>query len=256
MRQSIDPRPGISVSTLAWDYAPDFNVPEHSHKSDQLIYATCGVMEVFSGQTCWFIPPHFGVWIPARVLHRIRMKGAVSMRTLYLRRNRGHPMPDTCEVRRVSPLLRELILESVRLRRLRYANSHHRALRDLILHQLAHAAPISVSLTLPNDPRALAVAQALLDHAQSPAPLRELCERSGASVRTIERIFAKELGVSIETWRRQMRLMKAMERMVSGIPVKQIAFELGYRQASPFIEMFRRTLGMTPRAWLTENAKI
>ena len=81
---------------------------------------------------------------------------------------------------------------------------------------------------------------------------------TAASIRreSIERIFAKELGVSIETWRRQMRLMKAMERMVSGIPVKQIAFELGYRQASPFIEMFRRTLGMTPRAWLTENAKI
>jgi len=252
----LDPKPGFSVSTLAYDYPPDFNVPEHLHNSDQLIYAVTGVMEICAGQTCWFIPPHFAVWIPARVRHRIHMKGAVSMRTLYMRRSRARPMPETCEVRRVTPLLRELILESVRLRRLRYTNPLHCALRDLILNQLVNAAPIAASVTLPADRRALAVAQALMNVPHEPASLRDLCARAGASVRTVERIFARELGVSIETWRRQVRLMKAIERMVSGVPVKQIAFDLGYRHASPFIEMFRRTMGATPRAWLVANAKI
>ncbi len=69
-------------------------------------------------------------------------------------------------------------------------------------------------------------------------------------------MYIDELGVTIETWRRQIRLMKAMERIVCGVPIKQIAFELGYRQATPFIEMFRRTRGTTPRAWLIANAKI
>jgi hypothetical protein len=67
MRQRTGPKPRISVPTLAWYYKPDFHVPEHSHNGDHLIYATTGVMEVFSVQTCRFILPNFAARIPARV---------------------------------------------------------------------------------------------------------------------------------------------------------------------------------------------
>src|SRR5579863_3958516 len=60
----FDPRPGISVSTLAYEYPADYQVPEHAHGSDQLIYAVRGVMEVFSDQNMWLIPPQFAIWIP------------------------------------------------------------------------------------------------------------------------------------------------------------------------------------------------
>src|ERR1022692_1127201 len=77
-----DPKPGVSISTLAYEYPPGFIVPDHAHGSDQVIYATRGVMEVCAGQSLWLTPPHLAVWIPARTQHRIRMPGAVSMRTL------------------------------------------------------------------------------------------------------------------------------------------------------------------------------
>jgi AraC-like DNA-binding protein len=184
------------------------------------------------------------------------MKGAVSMRTLYIRTSRATGAPQTTEVRRVSPLLRELILECVRLGQLRYGNPLHRAIRSLILDQLRMARPLAASVTMPSDSRAVKVAEALLAHPGQSASLHTVCAAAGASVRTIERIFARELGVSIENWRRQVRLMKALEGIVRGVPVKQIAFELGYRQASPFIEMFRRTVGTTPGAWLARDGKI
>ena len=56
-----DPKPGVSISTLAYEYPADFNVPEHSHGSDQLIYATRGLMQVSAGQSYWLIPPQFAV---------------------------------------------------------------------------------------------------------------------------------------------------------------------------------------------------
>jgi len=80
-----DPNPGVSVATLAHEYPSKFQVPEHVHGSNQLIYAISSVMEVFSDQSMRLIPPHFAVWIPARTTHRIHMPGPVSMRTLYLR---------------------------------------------------------------------------------------------------------------------------------------------------------------------------
>jgi AraC-like DNA-binding protein len=51
-----------------------------------------------------------------------------------------------------------------------------------------------------------------------------------------------------------VRLMKAIELLVEGCPVKEVAFEVGYRQPSAFVEMFRQTLGATPKAWVSALA--
>jgi len=244
-----DPQPGTSISTLAYEYPPGFQVPEHAHGADQVIYATRGVMEVSAGQSFWLIPPQFAIWIPARTMHRIRMPGAVSMRTLYLRRGLAPKAPATCAVLHVAPLLRELIVEAVRIGQLRACNRLHSALRDLVVFHLEGASSVPTFVTLPKDPRALAVAQALIaDQADHPS-LHSLCARAGASVRTIERVFRSEVGADFATWRRQARLMKAVELLAGGSSVKQAAFAIGYRQPSAFVEMFRRTFGATPKVW-------
>ena len=245
----FDPKPGVSISTLAWDYPPGFLVPEHSHGSDQLIYATRGVMELTVGQSFWLIPPHFALWIPARTVHRIRMPAAVAMRTLYLRRRLARGLPGECTVMHVTPLLRELIVEAVRTGSLGNGNRVHRALRDMLVEQLRTATPIPAGVTLPRDPRALAVAQALMTNPARGTALHALCLRAGASVRTIERAFRKEVGMDFESWRRQVRLMKGIELLVEGRSVKEVAFEVGYRQPSAFVQMFRKTMGTTPKAW-------
>lgn len=141
-----DPKPGFSVSTLAWEYAPGFQVPEHGHGSDQLIFATHGVMEVASGESLWLIPPHFGIWIPALTLHSIRMPGAVSMRTLYFRPGLTRGMPAACAVLHVTPLLRELIVHTVGIGQLSARRPLHRALREVIVAQLASASPVPVTI--------------------------------------------------------------------------------------------------------------
>jgi AraC-like DNA-binding protein/mannose-6-phosphate isomerase-like protein (cupin superfamily) len=259
MRQSVvreyDPKPGVSIATLAYEYPPAFHVPEHAHGSDQLLYATRGMMEVSAGQSFWVIPPHFAIWIPARTSHRLRMPGAVSMRTLYLRSGLVRGLPGRCTVLHVTPLLRELVVEAVRLGQLRKRNRLQAALSDLLVAQLQNASPVPTVVTLPRDRRALAVAQASVgDLAASPS-LPALCASVGVSVRTIERSFQRDTGMTFETWRRQVRLTKAVELLVGGCPVKEAAFEVGYRQPSAFVEMFRQTLGATPKAWVSALAR-
>ena len=244
-----DPKPGVAISTLAYEYPAGYDVPEHAHGADQLIYATRGVMEISAGQSLWLTPPHLAVWIPARTQHRIRMPGAVSMRTLYLRQGLLRRPPQVCTVLHVSPLFRELVVEAVRVGPLRVSIHLHRALRDVILWQLQNAAPVPMSVSLPEDSRALRLAQAFIADLAGAPPLDALCRKAGASVRTIERIFRRELGTSFEFWRRQVRLMKAVELLVSGHSVKEVGFALGYRQPTAFVEMFRGVLGTTPGAW-------
>jgi AraC-like DNA-binding protein/mannose-6-phosphate isomerase-like protein (cupin superfamily) len=259
MRQSAvlteyDPGRGVSVATLAYEYPSQFHVPEHAHGSDQLIYAISGIMEVSSDQSAWLIPPHFALWIPARTLHRIYMPGPVSMRTLYLRSGLVSGLEPRCAVLHVAPLLRELVVEIVRVGKLRARNRYECALRELLIAQLHGASPVPTFVTLPRDARALAVAQRILrDPAESKA-LARLCAEVGVSVRTVERWFRKDVGTNFELWRRQVRLTKAVELLVSGCSIKEVAYKIGYRQSSAFVEMFRRTFGATPKAWISSLA--
>jgi AraC-like DNA-binding protein len=246
-----DPKRGVSVATLAYEYPSSFQVPEHAHGSDQLIYAISGLMEVSSDQSVWFIPPHFALWIPAWTDHRILMPGPVSMRTLYLRTGLNARSGPGCAVLHVTPLLRELIVETVRVGQLRMRNRYECALRGLLIPQLQKASPLPTFVTLPREERALGVARAILRNPAESKSMAALCAEVGVSVRTIERTFVKEVGTNFESWRRQVRLMKAVELLVSGCSIKEVAFKIGYCQSSAFVEMFRRTFGTTPKAWIS-----
>ncbi|MGA2602571.1 MAG: AraC family ligand binding domain-containing protein, partial [Bryobacteraceae bacterium] len=157
--REYDPPRGISVSALSYEYPAGSRVPDHAHGSDQLIYAIEGTMEVSSGRSIWTLPPQFALWLPAKTFHRIQTIGLVRMRTLYFRPGAVLRRQSGSSLLYVAPLLRELIIETVRLGRLRRRNLPECALRDLLAVQLANASATPLGLTMPSEPRALAVAQ-------------------------------------------------------------------------------------------------
>jgi AraC-like DNA-binding protein len=252
MRQSFEPGPGVSISSLTYEYPAAWRVPEHSHRSDQLIYAISGVMEISVAKTRLLVPPLFAVWIAANTTHSIRMPNAVSMRTLYLRP--GLSKSRDCRVMHVAPLLRELILETTRLIDLKTRNAEHAALRDVLLSQIRSAPPIPMTLAMPETSSARQLAELTLVNPKVNQKLAALCNDLGVSVRTIQRIFRRELGMDYETWRRQVRLLKAVELLTIGHSIKKVAFEVGYAQASTFVAVFARNFGMTPRAWISAHS--
>jgi AraC-like DNA-binding protein len=208
-------------------------------------------MEVSSDQGIWVVPLHFALWVPARIEHRIYMPRPVSMRTLYVRRGLAAGFTPRCSVLHIAPLLRELVIEAVRLGQLRIKRRYDSALLDLLIAQLRKASSVPTFVTLPREVRSLAVAEAVLRDPAGSKTMAALCAESGVSVRTVERSFRKDLGVDFESWRRQVRLTKAVQLLVSGCSIKEVACRVGYRQSSTLVEMFRRTFGTTPKAWIT-----
>ncbi len=259
MRQMLvtenDPGRGVSIASLARDYPRDSHVPQHAHGADQLVYASQGVMEVASGRRLWIIPPHFGLWIPARTPHQIRMPESVSMRTLYLRPGLSKILT-SCTVFHVTPFFRELIFEIVRIGNLRVRNRMECALRDLLLGQLKRASPVPTGVALPQDVRALSVARAVIANPALRLKLASMCAAAGVSVRTFERIFRRDVGIDFESWRRQLRLMKGVELLVAGCSVKEVAFSVGYQEPSAFVALFRSTFSVTPKAWITSLRRL
>jgi AraC-like DNA-binding protein len=187
--------------------------------------------------------------------HTITMSGIVAMRTLYLRPKVAKALPRTCGVINVSPLLRELILEACHGESLKRTVRRERHLIEVIVDQLETVQTVPLRLRSPADPRAKRFAETLAAEPADKRPLAELCQRAGASKRTMERLFRDEVGMTLGKWRQQLRLMEAMRLLAEGAKVTHAALEAGYSTPSAFIAMFGKTLGTTPRAYFRPDSK-
>jgi AraC-like DNA-binding protein/quercetin dioxygenase-like cupin family protein len=243
-----------AITTLARDYAAGHAIRPHSHRRDQLVYASAGVMTIRARAGAWVVPTNRAVWIPAGVRHEITMCGTVAMRTLYLQAGLARGLPRACRVVSVSPLLQALILRACACRALSSRVRWQRHLIDVILDHLETIQTIPLRLPNPTDPRALRVAQALAGQPADGRPLARICTAAGASRRTIERLFRRDLGMSVGQWRQQLRLLTALRLLAEGAKVTHAALEAGYGTPSAFIAMFRRALGSTPAAYFRRHA--
>lgn len=251
-RQSADvevcpPLPN-PVTTLTYDVAGPHEIPRHLHPEHQLIYASRGVMTVWTSEGTWVVPPQRAVWIPAKTPHAITLHGPVSMRTLYVK-PRLLPLSRNCCVVNVSPLLRELILHACTFPSLRRRSRTEAHLIDMIVDQLKVVEITPLQLITPTDPRAARIAEILAEDPGSERSLESVCACVGASRRTIERLFLAETRMSLGQWRQQLRLAHSLRLLATGEKITRVAAETGYRTPSAFIAMFRKALGTTPRQY-------
>ena len=71
------------------------------------------------------------------------------------------------------------------------------------------------------------------------------------STRTLYRRFLRETGITFARWKQQARLLESIRRLAEGASVTTTAMDLGYESASAFSTMFRRSLGIGPRAFIS-----
>lgn len=245
------PRP---VAALADEYPPGFHDPRHSHVRAQLIFASSGVMLVTTDQASYIVPPQRAVWVPGGVEHEVFARGHLSLRTLYVEEAACTGLPTTCRVFEVSDLLRELIIEAAKVPVEYDLQGRDGKLMDLILAELTAMRRTPLQVPMPRNERLVRVCMAILrDPAQNDA-LDEWADAAGMGRRTFTRTFRRETGISFAAWRQNVRLMEAMSRLALGHSVTDVAFTVGYSSSSAFTAMFRRTFGVPPTRYLSEQA--
>lgn len=205
-------------------------------------------MSVHADDGTWIVPPHRAVWIPRGVAHRVEMAGRVALRMLFFRAGIARDLPRSCRAVNVSPLLRELILHATRLGLLQRTVASEARLARVILDQL-HALPqVPLQLPSPRDERARRASELLTDRrdADEPPAVADVVRHSGASKRTLERLFRKETHMTLGRWRQRERFVRALRLLAEGHAITQVALEVGYANPSAFVSAFRRQMGTTP----------
>ena len=218
----------------------------HRHPRGQLLYAGSGVMRIYGDGKAWVAPPSQAVWMPPEVEHEVYFPGHVSLHNLFLDPSAIRDMPDRCCVINVKPLLRELILRAVAIGDAYRRHSQEWRLLEVLLDELRQAEPAPFCLPLARDERLRRVMDILLEKPDDHRGLEHWSRVACTSSRTLSRMFAAETGLTFGDWRRQLRILAAIERLEKGQSITETAMELGYRSTSAFIAMFRKTLGVPP----------
>jgi len=226
-------------------------IQPHRHEWAQLVFSTQGVLHVQAADSTYIVPPSRAVWVAPNVEHTTGAIEEAQLHTIYFA-PALLPGPDwqECRVLEVTPLLRELAQQ------LDHQSNHQseaapepereRLLSELIVNELRRARTLTLGIALPQDTRLRRLCEAMLAQPALHASLEEWAESSGASPRTVSRLFRQQLGVSFAQWRSQVLLAHALSMAARRRPMKLIAAELGYASASAFTAMVTRTMGMPP----------
>jgi AraC-like DNA-binding protein len=249
-----DDEPFLLIRTLAAECGTGAVHRPHAHPWGQLIYSASGVMTVWTEAGSWVAPPQRAVWVPPGVAHATRFSGACSLRTLYVRPDAPGERPEGCVVIDVSPLLREMILRAVEIGMLDEREPAHAALSRLILEEFRRRQVTPLDLPAPVSAAAVRAAGLVTDGSFAQATADELARAVGLSVRTLERRFLEETGLSFGRWRRQARLQQALRDLALGRPIKTVAADAGYAGASAFTSAFREAFGVTPARYFASGA--
>ena len=256
---------------LRW-LAGDTQVVPHSHAWAQVAISITGVIRLTVSDGTFIVPPSRALWIPAGVEHSVAMVEHADLRTLYFYQppdqcgpqalNVANPYPDShawrqCRVLEVSALLLALVREmpttpdgGPALTATDLVREQH--LSALICDELARAAIVKLGVDMPQDKRLRHLCEAVLADPTRHETLADWAQDTGASPRTVARLFRAELGSTFTQWRQQVILAKAVSLAAGRMPMGQIAAELGY-SASAFSAMVRKSVGQSPGRFLGQQ---
>lgn len=252
MPNTIDEMPHIDAARgwfcIARSYARGEIKRPHAHAEGQLLFATRGVMMVEAGQKRWVIPPQRALWLPAGAVHTFSMFSQTELRTVYFspdlsRRCEDFTLRDSVHVVGVNAIFQQLIAAL-------FSAEHNEAsqmlMAQLLLQILSEAKALPSELPMPRDERLHLAVQALLRQNNWEASLSQLAAIAAMSERTFSRQFTRDTGFSLRAWKQRARIYASLDLLSNGMPVKQVAYQLGFSCPAAFTAAFRQVMDDRP----------
>ncbi|WP_455922343.1 AraC family transcriptional regulator [Pseudomonas putida] len=238
----------------------DTEIQAHSHSWIQIVFSTRGIIRVSMQQSVYTVQPWRAIWIPAGVEHVVTVLADSELHSLHLLVSRFSSEVDLDllaalegkegRVMEVGVLLRGLVRALADEEALDRSQARYRALCTLTLLEVLRAPSVQLGIVLPSERRLRAFCESFLACPRQDRSMHDLANKSGASVSTITRLFHTEMGSTFQEWRQKVLLAHALTLAAKGMPIAQIAFELGYSNPSAFSFMVTRLVGMPPNQFL------
>jgi AraC-like DNA-binding protein len=223
---------------------------KHAHPRAQLIYSTNGIMRVTVDNCVWLVTSKQAIWVPSEYTHHVSFLKKNEIRNLFIDTSVAIDLPKECFALDVSSFLRELIIKTISFGNDYSLDTSQGRIISVLLDELKKIKPTKCFLPISNEIHIKKVMNELIKNPSDKRTIEELASLACTTSRTLSRLFVKEVGMTFGDWRKQIRIMEAIEKLEKGIPIAQISLDLGYNNPSSFIEMFRKEFGVSPSKYL------
>lgn len=225
-------------------------ITPHAHPRGQLLWAASGILRVTSEHSVWVVPSTHAMWIPGGVYHQVNSETGARIRNLYI--DPTYPVranEKSVIMLAMSPLMREIILRLTDEQAVSLDEPKLRRLGLVAIDELEFLQPLKIRLPSGQDPRLQRLINHMVHFPETAHSLPALAQLAGASVRTIERLFKIETGMTFRQWRSRFRMMNSLDKLAQGASSTSVAHALGYKSVSSFIAAFKTQFGYTPQEY-------
>lgn len=243
--------PGQAVAYVS-DVQRGGGLPPHHHERAQLLTIVAGSIAVTTQEGTFVVPAERALWIPARTIHETRHLSSTRVHTLYIAPDAAPALPERTTVLQVNPLLRAIVDSLMSKPRDSQGEESTSRLVGVLLDQITSSRILPLHLPMPRDNALRRIAECIVEQPTDARTIEAWSALVNISVRTLERRFKSETGLSLRSYRRQAKLFKALELLSTGISVSEISDQLGFEEPSPFIAMFKAAFGVSPARYRKE----
>jgi AraC-like DNA-binding protein len=239
-------------------YPEGGRVDRHAHDLDQLAVISRSAAIIETEDVYVVHPCMQALWLPAGVYHSVFSPKPFYLHSLYFppgtMRAGNADAQSGPQVLGMNSLARELVLFLSETPRASQRGPRHAHALALLTELLADAKVDSFSLPRPRSDRARKLADHLTAHPHDGRSLEVIAgEVGGASLRTFERLFQDETGLSLAVWRRQSRLLTSLTLLAEGKSIAEAAHAVGYDSAGAFSTAFKQCFGVSPSNYISNG---
>jgi len=220
----------------------------HSHEKGQLVYVESGFQYITVDGKIYLLPQNHAAWIPPGAVHKTNSHSE-KIKLMIMFAEVNSVFHHELHVFSVPSVLKEMIKYAERWSKSLENNPDEILFLKALFNELPHFVEHSLKLhiSLPEDKRLAEPIGYLHNHYQEDIKIEELSEISLLSLRTLERIFKKETGMTLNKYQQILRIIKSLELLSSGdLTISETAYKVGYKSVQAFTRSFQSVMQAKP----------
>jgi AraC-like DNA-binding protein len=245
-----------SLRAYVEGYPQGGRIERHAHDFDQLAVISESAAIIETDDVYVVHPCMHALWLPAGIYHSVFSPRPFRLHALYFEPRTmrlGTELGSSPQALGLNALAREIVLFLCEAPRVSQRGTRHAHALALLTELLAEANADSFSLPRPRSDRARRLADHLTSRPDDGRSLEIVTgEVGGASLRTFERLFLDETGLSLAAWRRQSRLLASLSLLAEGKSIGDVARAVGYDSPAAFSTAFKQCFGVSPSSYASD----
>lgn len=226
---------------------------EHIHNRAQLTFVEEGYQYFHIDQKIYLVPQHHVIWVPSGKAHKITSEAkTVNLMVFLFNSVFEEDFYKNIHVFAVPSVLKEMLLYASKWNQSLDANEEQDIFFKAILKSLPNFCKESngLEIPIPKDTRLIPVCNDINSNFKYNLDIDSLADKAQMSVRSLQRNFKNETGITLQKYLQLTRILKSIELIdTKQFTLSEVAYKVGYQSLSAFTSSYFSVMKAKPKVY-------